>query len=837
MVAAADPWLEPEGEVFVLERLTPEVVTAIRCFEVDHPLCQGGCRTGMDALANMGLVNRRWEPTKRFRQALAMHGDYDPGRVLGALDEGFAPMDADAKVRFINAVDQLRVLQARRGDAEAGSASTSGANTQGGASSAASAAENPGGLRDVRSVLTAARLAEPPGGPNDAMGPALERSLRRLELGKDLEAARNGRSMYEPMSFVAPAPAGGSGGITTGGPTTGGVGQQGENSPPGAPGLAGTGNGVQPTPEARAAATAAQNGDPAGGNAGDHAAAGRQRANGGGGGAGGGGGGGGGGSEPDSSDSDSSDDESEDEDEEGIPLEVKLQRRAARKRRDRRRKRQMREAIAELARMTTRGVEVNQRDRAGERGVVRAALQKQEDVSRNVQESLEIQTRFLEMGKLSTINFGWKFSGKELTNNPEHAPLPEFLRQIDSICDSKGADPKMRIELCRANLRGDALNWFMATSANEKGRSLAFISDWEKCKRYMREQYSRSGACYYINMRDLYKQKPQEDAEQFYCRVSLLMDGFLERYGQELFAMCLPRQHGLLLPGANLAPDSVRYDQFAWPVLMETAGVQGVVDAIAHEGWNAALRAALMRALGELCHAYVKEFIRMSYSGFCVFMKESRAWFEMVDGLRGQETRKYAGNLMRANFAKPKHERMDARNFWVRIKNKELLDAGQTDRAIPPGPGAIGGVGGDMETDDDVDSGCDGDAAAAKGQKKPKKPKKGGKPGGGKKGGGGGGGGAGGKRGNGGNGGPAAKKVKAHAADGDDGSRGEGRKVCPYCKKPGHDVSNCWTKHPEQKPEWLRAGAVTGSGPDGTGEHGELGWAGRDLRFSYPWPQ
>ena len=54
-------------------------------------------------------------------------------------------------------------------------------------------------------------------------------------------------------------------------------------------------------------------------------------------------------------------------------------------------------------------------------------------------------------------HFRWRFSGRVVSNNHEHASLEEFLRQLDSVADAKGLSPKSRVEFCRMNLTDDAV--------------------------------------------------------------------------------------------------------------------------------------------------------------------------------------------------------------------------------------------------------------------------------------------------------------------------------------------------------------------------------------------
>ena len=62
-------------------------------------------------------------------------------------------------------------------------------------------------------------------------------------------------------------------------------------------------------------------------------------------------------------------------------------------------------------------------------------------------------------------------------------------------------------------------------------------------------------------------------------------------------------------------------------------------------------------AIAAYSQAYVQEFLRQSYAQYRTNYKESHAWFQMIDGLRNANTKRYAGNLVRTMLRKPKEER------------------------------------------------------------------------------------------------------------------------------------------------------------------------------------
>ena len=127
------------------------------------------------------------------------------------------------------------------------------------------------------------------------------------------------------------------------------------------------------------------------------------------------------------------------------------------------------------------------------------------------------------------VYFGWKFSGKVIPNNTQHASLSEFLRHLESYASLRGLPEQAKVELCRANLTGDAQKWFVAQADLEDGHFLAFVSDWELTRKYLKEQYMRVGPSYYLNTKGLYEQRGDEDAEQFYARIMTTLEEFMDR--------------------------------------------------------------------------------------------------------------------------------------------------------------------------------------------------------------------------------------------------------------------------------------------------------------------
>ena len=60
---------------------------------------------------------------------------------------------------------------------------------------------------------------------------------------------------------------------------------------------------------------------------------------------------------------------------------------------------------------------------------------------------------------------------------------------MESYASLRGLPEQAKVELCRANLTGDAQKWFVAQADLEDGHSLAFVSDWELTRKYLKEQY------------------------------------------------------------------------------------------------------------------------------------------------------------------------------------------------------------------------------------------------------------------------------------------------------------------------------------------------------------
>ena len=190
--------------------------------------------------------------------------------------------------------------------------------------------------------------------------------------------------------------------------------------------------------------------------------------------------------------------------------------------------------------------------------------------------------------------------------------------------------------------------------------------------------------------------------------------------------------------------------------------------------------------------AYLREFIRVSYAGFRLFMIESRLWFEAVDGIRNTATKKYALTYARAArrmTAKQRAEKkITARGFWVLIKAKEQMELKPGDGIDPPRAGEAAAA--TVESDGWSTTDDEAEAAAAKARKQKKSKKN--------------------KSGNKGKGPKPGKKGKAAAADGNDRET----RTCHHCKKVGHLERNCWTKYPEQRPGSGSGAAVTGTAPE-----------------------
>ena len=517
--------------------------------------------------------------------------------------------------------------------------------------------------------------------------------------------------------------------------------------------------------------------------------------------------------------------------------------RAARKQRrleEAKQRHMMTQALTLLAQQASSMNMLKARSTADQRDAANILRLQAEDTRRGMQimeSQAAMQARSIEIGKAGA-GFGWKFSGKPVPNNHQHATLQEFLRQLEAYAAVRGITDQGKVELCRCNLSGDAQQWFVAQAHLEAGRSMAFISDWELTKKHLVEQYSRVGACYYLDMKELFVQRSAEDAEQFYTRVMLTLEEFTDQHGDTLYDWALPKRHGLLMPGVNPALDGRSFGQFEYPMLAEGPALARVIREAAQQRSILGLENRLEYAIAAYSQAYVQEFLRQSYAQYRTNYKESHAWFQMIDGLRNANTKRYAGNLVRTMLRKPKEERISARELWVRIKTQELIEAGAKDRVVPAVPAAA------VEIDAELpDTGLVEAASGKRGNKK-------GHGGGGKKnqgkGGGAGSGGGNpkrpGKQGDG-----SGKRARVAPADGADVGA-DGRPVCTFCERPGHTVDTCWQKHPELRPAERSPGRVAryerrspagvsslgAAGPDeGRANTAQPGGAGRPAGFQY----
>ena len=453
-------------------------------------------------------------------------------------------------------------------------------------------------------------------------------------------------------------------------------------------------------------------------------------------------------------------------------------------------------------------------------------------------ESVERQTtlnaRNFDNG-LAGGEFGYKFSGRVQPGNSQHSSLDEYLRQLESAAAVRGVSDKGKVEMCRQSLSGDAAIWFIAQAQLQKHRSLAFISDWPLTKKYLKEQYSKVGPCYSIDMKRMFEQVHNEDAEQYYSRCMIKLDEYMEQYGTKLYEWSRAGSRFLLAPGEPPATDGTRFFQFAFPAMQEWTNVMALFDSILPQNHLAGrLRATAERLLGGLCMAYLREQQEDSYRQFKWFFKERYAMFEMVDGLRVPSVRRDAQILVRANMRKRWEDRLDSREMYVRIKNLERIASGETGIVVPPpSQGAVGAAKGeldfDVELDEDVvDKVMAAAMALQKAKKKGKKGSGGGgsaNGGGGNKSGGGSGGGGGGKNGTA-NQSKTGKKSKVGASEADEPPRDEEKKrrKCTHCKMSGHTVEDCWTKYPERRPERFggsagevssgKNGAISASAPE-----------------------
>ena len=718
-----------------MERLPRDVTDSIRCFAPKHERCAGshGCRVALTDLVNLKLIDsEKAMPLPRFRQALAEMEEYNAPAVQAALANCGSRITNAEEIRFFAEVDKLRrSLRGYRATLTPG-VTTSDESTFSDQASSASARPAPQKPILKPPVLGATALAvaletvdlagQPEGGRRDTTGQPAGGERRHDQDGPQ-GAAR------DPWAVVR---------------------QQGD--------LNGRENPERPEdhrePEDNGRDDRRDGDENGRGN-----------------------------------DEEEDDDEDDEDEEEELTEE---ERRARREEREAREARQSRRAMEWSIKRLTEAMAASAAREAQARDTNNQILRMlsergatSERTLQAVQQTMDMTCQTMEHQKPGTT-FAWKFSGKVVEGNPEHAPLEEFIRQIDALGDARGMSQKARVEWCRLYLRGNALNWFTAQAANEKGRSMAFESDWNLCKKYLREQYGQAGACYYIDMRKLYIQRNNEDAEEFYSRVSMVMEGFLDNYAYKLWEMALPKRLGLLMPGTPHSSDQARYKEFKFPLLRQWTELTRVIDAMIANGGRDMLEADLRAAAARFAMAYLEEFLIASFEGFRLFLKETRFWFECVDGLKLPQTRKWAAEVVRNQFRKDFKDRdISTRELCVRIKNRELCDQGATDKIIPPG-GGVGAVDANENSDEENDPAV---AAAGGGKKPPKKrpatsgqkqPKKGpSKP----------------------------KKARVQAAEGDERPERETR-TCRYCKKVGHIEKDCWTKYPEQRPEWKRGGAA-----------------------------
>ena len=727
-----DTWMVPGGAP--LERLPRDVTDSIRCFAPKHERCAGshGCRVALTDLVNLKLVDgEKAMPLPRFRQALAEMEEYSAPAVQAALSNCGSRISTTEEVRFFEEVDKLRRnLRGYR------AASTPGVTT-----SDESTVSDQASSASARPTFPKPILKPPVLGTT-----ALAAALETVDLAGQPEGERR----------------------NTNGQPAGGERRQDRDGPQGAVGDPWAAN-RQGNPNGHGNPERPEDRREPGENGRDN----RRDED-----------------ENDQGDEDEEDDDDDDEEEEDEPTEEerRAQREEAAADEARESRLAMERSIRELteAIAANAGREAQARDASNqillllsERGVT------SDKTLQAVQKTMDMTCQTMEHQKPGTT-FAWKFSGKVVEGNPEHAPLEEFIRQIDALGDARGMSQKARVEWCRLYVRGNALNWFTAQAANERGRSMAFESDWNLCKKYLREQYGQAGACYYIDMRKLYIQRNNEDAEEFYSRVSMVMEGFLDNYAYKLWEMALPKRQGLLMPGMQHSSDEARYKEFKFPLLRQWAEVTRVTDAMIANGGRDTLEPDLRAAAARFAMAYLEEFLIASFEGFRLFLKESRFWFECIDGLKLPQTRKWAAEVVRNQFRKDVKDRdISTRELCVRIKNKELCDQGAVDKVCPPG-GGVGAVDAKGDSDEENDPAV---AATGAGKKQPKKrpaatgqkqQKKGpSKP----------------------------KKARVQAAEGDERSERETR-TCRYCKKVGHIEKDCWTKHPEQRPEWARGGAA-----------------------------
>ena len=799
-----DPW-ENWGGVSREEVLSASLLVTARCFERGHLPCQQGCRTSPVHLVSEGLLTSAAEgvPTPRFTQLLATVGGLHRPTVQNCLRGARTGLSGEQIELFIKAVERRKAENVRRSARD--SSSDARDDTSG------------------SSRATGERATE-----GDAAGRHLLEEVALEGLGDQGEAAGRRGAGEAPAHLTGPTPTTDWAGLLD---------DLGERLPEPAPegaSLAGrlrvarqmTAHGdemarrvLQKAPAGDAQNGAGRNGrteaDEQGletaedehGNqendgASNHGAEGTENG------------------EDDGADENADENanggnnngqdapEPPGEDDPGATEEQVLAARKRRRLEEAEERRMMSQALTLLAQQAASMNMLKARSTADQRDAANILRLQAEDTRRGMQimeSQAAMQQRSIEIGKAGA-GFGWKFSGRPVPNNQQHATLQEFLRQLEAYAAVRGITDQGKVELCRCNLSGDAQQWFVAQSYLEAGRSMAFISDWELTKRHLVEQYSRVGACYYLDMRSLFVQQVTEDAEQFYSRVMLTLEEFLDQHGDTLYDWAFPKRHGLLMPGVDPALDGGCFNQFENPMLEEGPALAQMIREVAQRGTVVGVENRLEYAIAAYSQAYLQEFLRQSQPQYKTYYKESHAWFQMIDGLRNANTRRYAGNLVRAMLRKPKEQRISTRELWVRIKTQEMIESGATDRVVPAVPAAA------VEIDTELpDTGLVSAASwKQKGRKSPyggakafkhlgsgagggSKPKRPGKQGGG----------SGGKR---------ARVAPAEGSESPESSPTSPKaKVCDFCGRPGHRQATCWRKHPEQRPEGWRDYGPPGS--------------------------
>ena len=139
--------------------------------------------------------------------------------------------------------------------------------------------------------------------------------------------------------------------------------------------------------------------------------------------------------------------------------------------------------------------------------------------------------------------------------------------------------------------------------------------DWELTKKYLKEQCTRVGPCYY-NTKGLFVQVGNNDAEQFYSCIMLTLLEFLDQYSDVLYDWAYPNHLGLLMPGEAPALDERSASQFEHLRLYEERCVGETLRQIAEQGSLDGLENRIEYVVVKYTQAYLQEFLRQSFPQF-----------------------------------------------------------------------------------------------------------------------------------------------------------------------------------------------------------------------------